>query len=115
MGVLVHTALTANWANIGRRDATIENAEMTATRPLHIRPSLLSQAMSLYRQAFGHSVPSYEIKNAALSGSNARLAGLILAYVGCGEANPAWAAAKHPYEHEHSQGGLGTPKNHISD
>ena len=83
---------------------------MTTTGRFHIRPSALSQAMSLYREAFGHSVPSYEIKNAALSGTNAKLAGLILAYVGCGEANPVWAAAKHPYEHEHSQGGLGTSR-----
>ena len=69
----------------------------------------LTTAMSLYRQAFGHSVPSYEIKNAALFGTNDQLAGLILAYVGCGEANTIWASAKHPYEHEHFELGLSRP------
>ena len=65
--------------------------------------------MSIYRQTFGHSVPSYEVKNAAMFGTNNELAGLVLAYVGCGEANPAWASAKHPYEHEYFELGLSGP------
>ena len=72
--------------------------------------SPLSSAMSIYRRTFGHSVPSYEIKNAALFGTNDQLAGLILAYVGCGEPNTIWASAKHPYEHEYFELGLSRPE-----
>ena len=75
--------------------------------------SPLSKAMSIYRRTFGHSVPSYEVKNAALFGTSDRLAGLVLAYVGCGEAHPVWKTAKHPYEHEFAQGGLGDRRGLI--
>ena len=68
--------------------------------------SPLATAMKLYRDTFGHSVPSYEVKNAALSGTSERLAGLILAYVGHREAHPVWRNIKDPLEHERMQSGI---------
>ena len=68
-------------------------------------PNALVAAMTVYRRTFGHSVPSSEVKTATLMGTRDSLAGTILAYVGCGEANPAWARVLDPYEHEANQGG----------
>ena len=68
--------------------------------------SPLSKAMAIYRETFGHSVPSYEVKNAALTGTSLRLAGLALAYVGFGEPHPVWKDIEDPYQHERSQGSL---------
>lgn len=68
--------------------------------------SPLATAMRLYRETYGHSVPSYEVKNAALSGTSERLSGLILAYVGYGEAHPVWRKIDDPLAHEQMQSGI---------
>ena len=68
--------------------------------------SPLATAMKIYRDTFGHSVPSYELKNAALSETSERLSGLILAYVGHGEAHPVWRKIDDPLAHEKMQKGI---------
>ena len=73
----------------------------------------LSRAMTIYRKVFGHSVPSYEVKNAAITGTSKQLAGLVLAYVGSKEPHPIWKTIEDPYEHERNMLALASRRRPV--
>ena len=65
----------------------------------------LWSALTMYRQKFGHSVPSWEIKTATLMGEREELRARIVSALKNEVAVEAWAKSD-PFAHELAQGGL---------
>ena len=67
----------------------------------------LWSALTMYRQKFGHSVPSWEIKTATLMGERDKLRARIVSALRDEVAIESWAKSA-PYAHELAQGGFST-------
>ena len=65
----------------------------------------LWSALTMYRQKFGHPVPSWEIKTATLMGERAELKARIVKALTNEAPVESWAKSD-PYAHELAQGGL---------
>ena len=65
----------------------------------------LWSALTMYRQKFGHAVPSWEIKTATLMGEREELRARIVSALKNEVAVEAWAKSD-PFTHEFAQGGL---------